>query len=157
MNVPRRILTQAMTLIVGIVLCGGPELMQAQEGSAAPQNSQQQQNGVTVDPSRGPLQPVPSQNQQNQQSPAPELPANPTPQTSSEPQVQQPLGTATAEGVATVGGTASRPAGAAIAPAKQKQRRSLLLKIGLIAAAGIAGGTVYALSKGTPSKPQGAK
>ena len=40
--------------------------------------------------------------------------------------MQQPLGAATAEGVPTVGGAASRPAGEAIAPAKQNQRRSLL-------------------------------
>jgi hypothetical protein len=55
--------------------------------------------------------------------------------------------------VPTVGGAASRPAGEAIAPAKQNQKRSLLLKIGLIAAVGVAGGTVYALSKGTSGKP----
>ena len=67
--------------------------------------------------------------------------------------MQQPLGTATAEGVPTVGGAASRPAGEAIAPAKQNQRRSLLIKIGLIAAAGAAGGIVYGLSKSSPSKP----
>ena len=67
--------------------------------------------------------------------------------------MQQPLGAATAEGVPTVGGGASRPAGEAIAPAKQNQRRSLLIKVGLIAAVGVAGGVVYGLSKGTPSKP----
>jgi hypothetical protein len=67
--------------------------------------------------------------------------------------MQEPLGTATAEGVPVVGGAASRPAGEAIAPDKQKQRRSLLIKIGLIAAAGAAGGIVYGLSKGTSSKP----
>jgi hypothetical protein len=67
--------------------------------------------------------------------------------------MQQPLGAATAEGVATVGGAASRPAGEAIAPDKQNQRRSLLLKVGLIAAVGVAGGVVYALSKGTSAKP----
>ncbi len=67
--------------------------------------------------------------------------------------MQQPLGTATAEGVPTVGGAASRPAGEAIAPAKQNQRRSLLIKIGLIAAAGAAAGIVYGLSKSSPSKP----
>ena len=44
--------------------------------------------------------------------------------------MQEPLGAATAEGVPTVGGAASRPAGEAIAPAKQNQRRSLLLKMG---------------------------
>ena len=68
--------------------------------------------------------------------------------------MQQPLGAATAQGVPTVGGAASRPAGEAIAPAKQKQRRSLLLKMGLIAAAGVAIGTVAALSKGTSAKPR---
>jgi hypothetical protein len=67
--------------------------------------------------------------------------------------MQEPLGTATAEGVPVVGGAASRPAGEAIAPDKQKQRRSLLIKSGLIAAAGAAGGIVYGLSKGTSSKP----
>ncbi len=40
--------------------------------------------------------------------------------------MQEPLGAATAEGVPVVGGAASRPAGEAIAPDKQKQRRSLL-------------------------------
>src|SRR5436305_1880388 len=35
----------------------------------------------------------------------------------------------------------------------QDQTRSLLLKIGAIAAAGVAAGTVYALSRGTPSMP----
>ena len=68
--------------------------------------------------------------------------------------MQEPLGTATAEGVPTVGGAASRPAGEAIAPAKQNQRRSLLLKMGLIAATGIAVGTVYGLSQGTSTKPK---
>lgn len=67
--------------------------------------------------------------------------------------MQEPLGTATAEGVPVVGGAASRPAGEAIAPDKQKQRRSLLLKVGLIAAVGVAGGVVYGLSKGTSAKP----
>ena len=66
--------------------------------------------------------------------------------------MQQPLGAATAEGVPTVGGGASRPAGEAIAPAKQNQRRSMLIKIGLIAAAGVAVGTAYGLSKGTSSQ-----
>ena len=118
--------------------------------------------GTTVDPSKGPLQPIPTQNQ-------PEAPrtvypdrdtdltqtpqnATPPPETLAEPQ-QQPLGAATAEGVETVGGGASRPAGVAIAPAKQNQRRSLLLKLGAIAAIGVAGGTIYALSKGTSAKP----
>ena len=81
------------------------------------------------------------------------LPEAPLPQGQSYQPVQQPVGAATAEGVPTVGGAASRPAGEAIAPAKQKQRRSLLVKVGLLAAIGVAGGVVYALSKSSPSKP----
>ena len=47
-----------MVLVVGIVLCGLPEYAQAQQQEgAAPQ---QQQNGTTIDPSKGPLQPVPN-------------------------------------------------------------------------------------------------
>jgi hypothetical protein len=108
------------------------------------------------------LQPVPSQTEpegprtvypdRNTDLSQPPQNATPPPQTLAEPQ-QQPLGAATAEGVATVGGGASRPAGVAIAPAKQNQRRSLLLKLGAIAAVGVAGGTIYALSKGTSAKP----
>ncbi|HUS19737.1 MAG TPA: hypothetical protein VMZ25_08810 [Terriglobales bacterium] len=68
----------------------------------------------------------------------------------------QPLGTAAAEKATTAGGAASRPAGSAIAPVKQRQVRSFLIKLGMIAAGGVALGTVYALSKGSPSKPPGA-
>jgi len=67
-----------------------------------------------------------------------------------------PLGTAAAEKGRTAGGGASRPAGVAIAPAKQKRSRSLLIKLGALAAAGAAMGTVYALSRGTGSTPAGA-
>ena len=161
MKAHQELLTKIMVLIVGVVLCGLPECAQAwQQDQASPQNAPQQ-NGTTIDPSQGPLQPVPTQNQpsmpsepgQNiEEAPAP-LPATPAPQPNAEQQMQQPLGAATAEGVPTAGGGASRPAGAAIAPAKQNQRRSLLIKLGLIAAAGVAAGTVYALSKGTPSHP----
>jgi hypothetical protein len=159
MKAHQKILTKFMVLIVTVVMCGLPEVVQAQ------QLGQQQQSGTTVDPSKGPLQPIPAQNQpaneNTQQQPAESstdtLPATPAPQPKAEQQMQQPLGAATAEGVPTVGGAASRPAGEAIAPDKQRQRRSLLLKVGLIAAAGVAVGTVAALSKGTSAKPGGVK
>lgn len=158
MKVHQEILAKCMLLIVGAVLCGLPEFVQAQQ-------SGQQQNGTTIDPSKGPLQPVPQNNQPSTENPAPQnpessteaLPATPAPQPKPEQQMQQPLGAATAEGVPTVGGAASRPAGMAIAPSKQNQKRSLLIKVGLLAAAGIAVGTVVGLSKGTSAKPGGAK
>ena len=154
----QKILAKCLLLIVGSVMCGLPECVQAQQ---AAQDNSQQPNGVMPNPAQGPLQPVPTENQPSTENPAqnPEssteaVPATPAPQPKPEQQIQQPLGAATAEGVPTVGGAASRPAGMAIAPAKQSQRRSLLLRMGLIAAAGIAVGTVYGLSKGTSAKPK---
>jgi hypothetical protein len=159
MQAHQKTLARIMVLVVGVVLCGLPDYVQAQQQQTAPQQSQQ--NGTTIDPSKGPLQPVPAQNQPTTETPVPPnpesstepLPATPQPQMKAEPQMQEPLGTATAEGVPTVGGAASRPAGEAIAPSKQNQKHSLLIKVGLIAAAGVAGGTVYALTKGTSGRP----
>ena len=69
----------------------------------------------------------------------------------------QPTGTAAAQAGKLSGNAASRPSGAAIAPAKQRQVRSFLIKMGVIAGAGVAIGTVAALSKGTSPKPPGAR
>lgn len=166
MKAHQKLLTKFMLLIVGSALCGLPEYVQAQQSQTGQQNQQtQQQNGTTINPAQGPLQPVPTQNEpnapnpqtQNPESTTQATPATPQPQPKPEPQIQQPLGAATAEGVPTVGGAASRPAGEAIAPAKQSQRRSLLIKVGLIAAAGVAAGVVYGLSKGTSAKPTQAR
>jgi hypothetical protein len=170
MKAHHKIIAKFMMLVVAAVMCGLPELAQAQQESqqqngttASPQNGtmvdpSQSQSGTNFDPAKGPLQPVPAQEPQATETPAPQssnesLPTAPAPQQKQE-QVQQPLGAATAEGVTTVGGAASRPAGMAIAPDKQKDRRSLLIKLGLIAAAGVAVGTVAALSKGTSAKPK---
>lgn len=68
---------------------------------------------------------------------------------------QQPVGAAAAQLGRTTGGAASKPAGAALAPTQQRHSRSLLLKLGLLAGAGIAVGSVAALSKASPSKPPG--
>lgn len=119
--------------------------------------------GTTVNPSQPPLQPVTtypgaSETQQNQETSATgnENPAN-TPEAPQPKQKKtEPVGAATAQRVPTAGGAAAKPAGAAIAPAKQHQTRSLLIKIGAIAAAGAAVGMVYALSRGTSSTPPNA-
>ena len=162
----RQNLTYSLIAVLAFVLCGIPEAVQAQEPSQQPsqpatQNQQTQQPtapGVTVDPSQGPLT-VPATNEQppaNSQQDQTILPDKPTPQTTpvqQQRQQREPLGAATAGSVRTTGGGASRPAGNAIAPAKQHQVRSFLIKFGAIAAAGVAVGTVYALSKGTPSVP----
>ncbi|MFZ0957648.1 MAG: STAS domain-containing protein [Candidatus Sulfotelmatobacter sp.] len=68
---------------------------------------------------------------------------------------QEPVGTAAAEFIKTTGVAASKPAGSAIAPAKQRRARSILIKVAAIAGAGVAVGVVVALSAASPSRPVG--
>src|SRR5580700_10937889 len=69
---------------------------------------------------------------------------------------QRPVGTAAAEAAPTSGVAASQPAGVAIAPAKQRRVRTIVLRVGAIIGAGVAVGSVVALSEATSSKPPGA-
>ncbi len=69
---------------------------------------------------------------------------------------QRPVGTAAAEAPSTSGVAASEPAGVAIAPAKQRRVRTIIIRTGAIIAAGVAIGTVVALTAGTSSRPPGA-
>lgn len=66
---------------------------------------------------------------------------------------QKPVGTAAAPPEGAAGITASRPAGAVIAPAKQRRARSILIRVGLLVGAGVALGTVLALTRATPGQP----
>jgi hypothetical protein len=72
------------------------------------------------------------------------------------PKPQRPVGTAAAEAPKGNGVTAAQPAGVAIAPAKQRRVRTIVLRVGAIVGAGVALGSVIALTAGTPSKPPGA-
>lgn len=118
--------------------------------------------------------------QQQQTAPAPQLPADPptqgsavpsqdappsapTPQTSPQAQQappqqpvlpQQPVGTAAAPVDKPTGIPGSRPSGAAIAPAKQRRVRAIVIRVGLVIAAGAAVGTVIGLTKASHSTPQ---
>jgi hypothetical protein len=167
-----------MVAVITFVLCGGPQLLQAQEQTTLAQTTPQQQDNTTTapatsdqanpaptqqdqnnvgtteqnatpDPSKGPLKPenslpnAPSTAQQNTQTPRQQQSA------------EAPAGAAAAQAGKTAGGAASRPAGTAIAPAKQHQTRSLLIKVGAIAAGAAALGTIYALSRSSPSTPPG--
>jgi hypothetical protein len=136
------------------------------QGSDDQQNKRQQPQNSTldVDPSKGPLQPVPSEQQNLPDEPTPQQPApaqNAPAQTTPAAQQQQqppvePEGTAVAPAARTAGGAASKPAGTAIAPAKQRQVRSLLIKLGAIAGGAAALGIVYGLTRGTSSTPPNA-
>ena len=69
---------------------------------------------------------------------------------------QKPVGTAAAEAPDASGIAASQPAGVAIAPAKQRRTRTIILRMGAIIGAGVAVGSVVALTEATSSKPPGA-
>lgn len=176
---------RSLAVILSAMLCNVPQYMAAQTAPSASRNtssaqdttSQPQQDrsaqdsqSTRPDPSQAPLAPVPSarpadtntvppdapsevQRSQEQQVPPP--PATQMQSTQQTPSV--PLGTATAQQGATRGGLASRPAGEAIAPAKQRQVHSLLIRLGLVAAGAVAVGTVVGLTRGTSSTPPGAK
>jgi hypothetical protein len=88
--------------------------------------------------------------------PQDDLQAKPIPPATSPANDQEPAGAAAAEKGRTQGGAASKPAGVAIAPAKQKRSWSFLIKLGAVAAGAAALGTVYALSRSTGSTPPGA-
>ena len=81
------------------------------------------------------------------------LEPSPKPQSDDDP--PRPVGTAAAPTLITTGVAASRPSGAAIAPRRQRRARSFLIKVGAIVGAGVAVGTVVALSSGSPSRPPG--
>jgi hypothetical protein len=89
---------------------------------------------------------------------SPSEPAQPPSQTvqPSQSAPQKPVGTAAAETSKVSGVAASQPAGVAIAPAKQRRVRLIVIRIGAILGAGAAVGTVVALTQATPSRPPGA-
>ncbi len=67
--------------------------------------------------------------------------------------VLKPVGTAAAPYEKTTGVAASRPAGAVIAPAKQRRARSILIRVSVVVGAAAAIGTVALLSRASPSRP----
>jgi hypothetical protein len=148
----KAILSRVIGGLLVLIVSSTPEPLLAQQTTPQAQNA--------------PAQTQPSG--QNQPLPPPELPENPgrnstqpsatqaaPPQNGPAPQTAptpQPSGTAVAPPVQVSGGAASKPAGVAIAPPKQRQVRSLLLKLGLLAGAGAAIGTVVGLSAASPGR-----
>jgi hypothetical protein len=73
-----------------------------------------------------------------------------------QPSPQKPVGTAAAESTHAGGIAASQPAGVAVAPAKQRRTRTIVIRTAAIIGAGVAVGSVVALTAATSSKPPGA-
>jgi hypothetical protein len=111
--------------------------------------------GVVQSQQNSSSQPAISQNPATS-SPVTSSPQSQPAESTQETKPQRPVGTAAAEAPMVTGVTAAQPAGVAIAPAKQRRVRTIVLKVGAIVGAGVALGTVAALRLGTPSKPPGA-
>jgi hypothetical protein len=123
----------------------GATFSRMQDQAARPQSSNEDQTNPQPQPgAQLPAQPAPPPaSNQPQSAPSPTPP-------------QKPVGTAAAETPVVSGMAASQPAGAAIAPAKQRRARTIVLRVGALVGAGVAVGTVVALTAATPSKPPGA-
>lgn len=99
-----------------------------------------------------PDEPTPVHTQTSDQNGLPNaLPPEPRPAQQST--VQTPVGTAAAPYEKIIGITASRPAGAVVAPAKQRRAWSILIRVGVVVGAVVAIGTVALLSRASPSRP----
>jgi hypothetical protein len=107
------------------------------DGSAVSQISSSQPPSAPDELPSAPVPQSPPQQQQAQQSNQP----------------QQPVGTAAAPYEKPTGVPGSRPAGAAIAPAKQRRVRAIVISLSLILAGAGAIGAVAGLSKASHSQP----
>ena len=147
---------------VAALWLGGSAIVVAQQSTGS--NDQPQNASISVEslPDSPGATWARLQEPTQQSTPAPSTSAAPEPnsappaQDQTEPKMQRPVGTAAAEAPKVSGITAAQPAGIAIAPAKQRRVRILVLKVGAIIGAGAAIGTIVALSAATPSKPPGA-
>ena len=174
----RRIATVAGAIATiakqSFVICLGMLLFaQTQLAVAAGQAATQQQPAQTqpsAEPAAAPAQALPSQPAAHD-----EIPSAPVPQSlaleaqnqssqstqqnqSSQPAEQQsapqqPVGTAAAPYEKPTGVPGSRPAGAVIAPAKQRRVRAIVIRVALVLAGAGAVGAVVGLSKASHSQP----
>lgn len=136
----------AMPLGAATVALGQQVAPPQQAGSASSSQSGSQNPGAAP------------QRTESQPSSAPDVNQRPNPPNGTEEQqnggTPAPVGTAVAPYEKGIGIAASRPAGAVIAPAKQRRTRSFVIKAGLIIGAAVAVGTVVGLSSASPSRPQ---
>jgi hypothetical protein len=112
--------------------------------------------GATLAQSQPQALPQNQQSQQSSSSSSSSSPSSAAAAQESQAPPQNPVGTAAAEPTHANGIAASQPAGVAVAPDKQRRARTIVIRVGAIAAAAIAVGVVVALSAGTSSHPPGA-
>ncbi|HUY93837.1 MAG TPA: hypothetical protein VMU71_01020 [Terracidiphilus sp.] len=126
-----------------------PLLSGAREGTdAAPSASVTQSETAMVQP---PVDAVP---EGWSSSLAQQAPATQDADQQQQSQPQKPVGTAVGPATRPTGIAGARPAGAAIAPAKQRRVHAFFFRVAIIAAALGATGAVIGLSQQSPSRPQ---
>jgi hypothetical protein len=106
-----------------------------------------------------PPQSSPSSTSSAGQKQADSLPDAPQRQSQTPPSQEPgvvPSGAAGAKAAKVKGAPVAKPAGAAVAPARQRGHRSFLIKLGLVAGAGIAVGSAVALAERSPARPPSA-
>lgn len=152
----------SLIFLAGLVLFGGSAATGGQESSAASSPGYVPAHTQTPAADPAPLfdAPMPMLAEAHPGAAAPAQSTSPAPSaessssTQQEPNQNKPLGTAAAPPESTMGVTASRPAGAVIAPAKQRRQRAIFVRVALVVGAGVALGTVMALTHATPSQPR---
>lgn len=164
--ISERIAARSIALTLALCLAGVPQAFAQAAQTTSTQSTQQQprqqnpNSTLVPDPSKGPLQPAQVQPQDLPNAPSatgaqPQTTMTAPQQQTPPPKPEAPLGAAAAESGNPSGGLASKPAGNAIAPAKQRQVRSMLIKVGAVAAGAAALGIVYGLTRATASTPPG--
>lgn len=147
-----RLLRQEIAVGLMVLLAtpfGGPVSAFAQQTVPTPQISG---TSSSQPPSESSPKPVIDTNRSQDNNP-PYAPRPAPAQGQQQNGAQAPLGTAVAPYEKGIGVAASRPAGAVIAPAKQRRTRSFAIKLGVLIGACVAVGTVVALSSTSPSEP----
>jgi hypothetical protein len=144
----------AIGLAVFLALpCGGSAVAFAQQAAPAqPAGGVSSSQSGSQNPDTGNAIPVPEAAPPSNGRPPSNAPQATQPQQNSG--TPAPVGTAVAPYEKGMGIAASRPAGAVIAPAKQRRSRSFAIKVSLLIGAAVAVGTVVALSNASPSRPQ---
>ena len=153
-------------LVQGAALSATAQQTQASQvqDSGAASVSQNHQTDLPDSPgaSLARLQPpiLPNSSQASGAAPVPPQQSQPSDQQPPSQDVQsapqKPVGTAAAEPTHAAGVAASQPAGVAVAPAKQRRARTIVIRVGALVGAGVAVGTIAALTLGTSSRPPGA-
>lgn len=147
---------RSTSLCLVILLSSQAVLAAGQQESTSPARNAQQQAPPPTSAA------APAESSSSATMASDRLPDAPDPQSQPQSQdqqqpaqsTQQPVGTAAAPLERPTGVPGSRPSGAAIAPAKQRRVRAIVISFGIALAAGAAVGTVIGLSKASSSTPR---